>query len=274
MYGIIYKITNTINGKIYIGQTTKTLEERLKYHKRDSQRLDTFFYRAIKKYGWENFKAEIIDDSANTKEELDALEQYYIKKYNCFDNPNVGYNTQSGGHSFKMTKEECQRRSERAKGENNPMYGKPGTWLGKKFTEEHKKHLSESLSGKPRPSTTGSLNPAAKKIVNITTGEVFGCIKDAAEKYKVSVESIRKSAKNVDAQCCGCYWKYYDEIDNINNLELKTPEIKKGRKKVLKVDTNKIYNSISEAADDNHCARKTIRDICNGIKGNFEYKFV
>lgn len=43
------------------------------------------------------------------------------------------------------------------------MYGKPGTWLGKHFLEEHKKHLSESLTDKKRPTTTGGNNPAAKK---------------------------------------------------------------------------------------------------------------
>lgn len=48
---LIYKATNNINGKIYIGQTTKTLEERKKYHKRDSKRIDNLFYRAIRKCG-------------------------------------------------------------------------------------------------------------------------------------------------------------------------------------------------------------------------------
>ena len=55
-----------INGKIYIGLTTKTLEERVKYHERDSLRMDTYFYRAIKKYGFDSFKWEIIDDSAKS----------------------------------------------------------------------------------------------------------------------------------------------------------------------------------------------------------------
>ena len=44
---LIYKATNLVNGKVYIGMTTKTLEHRAKVHKRDSQRLNTYFYQAI-----------------------------------------------------------------------------------------------------------------------------------------------------------------------------------------------------------------------------------
>lgn len=52
---IIYKATNKINGKVYIGQSHKSLEERMRRHKNDSIRQDSYFYRAIRKYGWENF---------------------------------------------------------------------------------------------------------------------------------------------------------------------------------------------------------------------------
>ena len=79
---IIYKATNIKNGKIYIGLTTKTLEERIKHHKRDSLRMDTYFYRAIKKHGFDSFKWEVIDNSAKSIQELEDLEKYYIKKYN------------------------------------------------------------------------------------------------------------------------------------------------------------------------------------------------
>lgn len=110
---LIYKATNNINGKIYIGQTTLTLEERKKTHKRDSQRISdeklkrNHFYRAIRKYGWENFSWEVLQDNIETIDELDELEQYYIKLYNTFNNPSRGYNNQSGGHYFKLTDEEC-----------------------------------------------------------------------------------------------------------------------------------------------------------------------
>lgn len=48
---IVYKATNTNNNKVYIGITTKTLEHRMKIHKKDSKRKDTYFYKAIRKHG-------------------------------------------------------------------------------------------------------------------------------------------------------------------------------------------------------------------------------
>lgn len=103
---IVYKATNKINGKVYIGITTHSLEHRKKIHIRDSKRIDTYFYRAIRKYGKDNFTWEVID-RAESKEELSELEKYYIKLYDSFDNKEKGYNTTSGGYdSWELTEEE------------------------------------------------------------------------------------------------------------------------------------------------------------------------
>ena len=97
IYGIIYKATNLLNGKIYIGQTIRKLQERKNSHFYDS-RLESnrVFPRAIKKYGKENFKWEIID-SSSSKEELDFKEKYYILYYNSLVNVGYGYNVGEGG---------------------------------------------------------------------------------------------------------------------------------------------------------------------------------
>ncbi len=95
--GCIYKITNIINNKLYIGYTTATLKERMRRHKNDDINHNTLLGRAIKKYGWENFKYEVVvyeDD----KEKLLELEQYYIKYFNS-KMPN-GYNMTDGGENF------------------------------------------------------------------------------------------------------------------------------------------------------------------------------
>ena len=80
---LIYKITNKVNGKVYIGQTTKSLKERFKAHL-DSSRCTSeadhiHLYQAMNKYGTENFYIEKICD-ADTKEQLNKLEIFYIKK--------------------------------------------------------------------------------------------------------------------------------------------------------------------------------------------------
>lgn len=75
---IIYKATNLINNKVYMGLTIKSLEHRMRVHNRDSRRLNIYFYQAIRKYELKNFKWEVID-TAKTSEELEEEERYYIK---------------------------------------------------------------------------------------------------------------------------------------------------------------------------------------------------
>ena len=96
-YGVIYKCTCIKNNKIYIGQTKHSLESRKNEHEKGaSKNSHMIFLRAIKKYGKENFKWEIID-SAQTKEELNFKEKFYIIYYNSGVNNGKGYNVASGG---------------------------------------------------------------------------------------------------------------------------------------------------------------------------------
>lgn len=97
---IVYKITNTINNKIYIGVTTRTLDERWREHKNRVKERTSHLYSAFRKYGIENFTIEIIDDTAESQEELFELEKRYIKQYNS-NNPDIGYNATIGGDGVK-----------------------------------------------------------------------------------------------------------------------------------------------------------------------------
>lgn len=95
----IYKFTNKINNKVYIGQS-QNLEERYKAHKRNQMKMNlssynTKFYRALRKQGFENFDYEILEFSDSfSKEDLDEKEINYIKEQNSQAN---GYNIQEGG---------------------------------------------------------------------------------------------------------------------------------------------------------------------------------
>ena len=82
MYGIVYKVTCLINNKVYIGQTTQSLEERkcCHYSHMKNENVSSNFLKALRKYDNINFKWEIID-YANNKQELDDKEQNYIRKY-------------------------------------------------------------------------------------------------------------------------------------------------------------------------------------------------
>ena len=97
---IIYKITNSINGKVYIGLTTVTLEARWRGHIRDSRVCDRHLYRSMRKYGLENFIIEEIDNTDDFKK-LGELERYYIKAFDS-RNPDKGYNITGGGESNQL----------------------------------------------------------------------------------------------------------------------------------------------------------------------------
>lgn len=97
---LIYKITNLINGKIYVGQTTKTLEQRLAKHwseARCASRPNNYFHNALLKYGIENFIIEKLD-TASSIEELNEKEYYWIEKLHSRDK-DIGYNLMTGGKS-------------------------------------------------------------------------------------------------------------------------------------------------------------------------------
>ncbi|WP_299676520.1 NUMOD1 domain-containing DNA-binding protein [uncultured Tenacibaculum sp.] len=94
MKGKIYKVTNCLNKEVYIGATTKTIEERRKDQiQKSNLGVDVKFYNAISTFGIENFTWEQID-TANNFNELAEKESYYILVYNSKEN---GYNSDRGG---------------------------------------------------------------------------------------------------------------------------------------------------------------------------------
>ena len=81
--GLIYKITNQINNKCYIGLTTRTFEERKReyFYYFANSKLNSAIFKAFEKYGIDAFKFELIEDNISD-DILDAKEVYYIKKFN------------------------------------------------------------------------------------------------------------------------------------------------------------------------------------------------
>ena len=89
----IYQITNDINGKIYVGKTERSIEERFKEHCKDSKRRDFEkrpLYRAMNKYGTEHFHIELLEETDKPEER----EIYWIEQKRSFKN---GYNATLGG---------------------------------------------------------------------------------------------------------------------------------------------------------------------------------
>jgi len=151
---IIYKVTNKINGKIYIGSTSLTFNRRKYYHfydafKKNSQK---YFHRALRKYGKENFNWKILKE-VNVKKEMLELEHKYIKKFNSYKkgyNLTLGFDNTTLG--YKFTEEQKKYLSEKNKGHNNPNYGNKWTKKQKMEASKRQKENHKHLIGKNCPS--------------------------------------------------------------------------------------------------------------------------
>lgn len=136
---IIYKITNKLNGRCYIGQTSTSLKIRYNTHCNKSQ--NTYIARSIRKYGKEKFSIEELARYA-TKEDLNNAEEYFISFYNCRI-PN-GYNISLGGNNDFYSSSHIPW--------NKGLNGAQTAWnKGLKMSEEARKNMSLAHKGKPRP---------------------------------------------------------------------------------------------------------------------------
>lgn len=169
MYGYIYMTINVLNGKRYIGQK-KSNKFLTKYEYAGSGKL---LWRSINKYGIDNFAIELLD-TANSKEELNRKEIYWIEYYDAVDDP-MFYNILRGGKggdiTVKMTENEYntfrKRISEHNKGRDNSgkkngFYGKHHSnevrmkisYCMRNLSEESKRKMSDNhadISGKNNP---------------------------------------------------------------------------------------------------------------------------
>jgi len=114
----IYKITNTINGKVYIGFDSNW-PNRQKSHRYSLDKRNQKLYCAMRKYGWDKFVWEVIYQSKDGKHCLNVMESFFIKEYNSFKK---GYNLTMGGE---------------------------GT-LGRPTTDTTKTKISQALKNKPK----------------------------------------------------------------------------------------------------------------------------
>ena len=244
---LIYKYTNKINGKIYIGLTTREIKERHREHVSDIND-GTHFHNALKKYGVECFSLEIIDN-ADSHGELKSKEQYWIRFYHSYGDKTRGYNLTLGGDGAlgAVLSDETKRKlSEGKKGNKSTLFGKKGKYslhFNMPHTEETKRKMrvawekrgptseetkqkrSASLKGKytgdknSMHGKTGVKNHASRELFCITTGEVFSYMKQATEKYKVDRSALSaccrgrvKSAGKHPITGEKMVWKYYKHI--------------------------------------------------------------
>lgn len=145
---IIYKATNKVNGKCYIGQTRHSLEERRNAHyAKARQGIKTHFYSAIRKYGEDNFEWRILCTAQN-KQDLNRLETFFITQYDSIKN---GYNMVDGGDNNIMDIESVKTKHDRIM-QSKEVRSKISSSMKRyrsehPFTEEHRRKLSEKAMG-------------------------------------------------------------------------------------------------------------------------------
>lgn len=136
--GLIYKITNLMNQKIYVGQTTKTIEERWTSHKEYARKGTTYLSRAIQKYGQDNFQMETLEVCEDHL--LNEREQHWVAHLKSNDKT-IGYNMSCGGDNGNNTKSPEVRKKI-----SDALKGKTRLPL----TEERKYKISLANTGKRR----------------------------------------------------------------------------------------------------------------------------
>ena len=204
---VIYKMVNTHNGKVYIGQTVRDVDVRMKEHFRHSTIVVD---KAVQKYGVDAFEIEVIDH-ADTIHELNEKEQYWIQHYDCI--VPKGYNQCLGGDNSMgyHHKEESKEKMSVAKkasyiGDGNPFYGKT-------HSEESRSVMSEKRQGMAHLTDEQVANLRKShhtvKVLNVETGEVFDSVKAAAEKYGLKDTHITRVCKGKRKRTGGFQWEYF-----------------------------------------------------------------
>lgn len=185
----IYVITNKINGKKYVGQTTKTIIRRWREHNWKSSGCVTLF-RAIQKYGTDNFTIELLQE-CDSMEELNQAEQEWISKLNTMS-PN-GYNLRPGGDGRGVVSEESRQRMKVAQSNRSKE------WIAnikegmKSRGKEWRRKLSEYRKGrKATPEQIKGLKIGWKTKHVYTSEETAG---ENNVRCKITEEKVREIRK-------------------------------------------------------------------------------
>jgi len=239
----IYKITNSENGKIYVGSTSN-FKKRKNLHMsrlrrgKHTERLQSDFKEGV-------YEFEVI--TSCEKEEKDLLERFWISCYKSNDK-NFGYNYETGGNKGKkLNKDTCEKIRKKTKS-RNLSYGN---------------------------------HPGAKKVIRINDGKVFDSIKSAAESIGLTLGAVSSLCRGVNKSSLAkdgisYQFAYYEEGKDyvLKDVDLKTHNLPK---KVLCIDTQEVFNSIHEASKKLGLAQSKISLVCNGKRnhtGGYKFKFL
>lgn len=253
----IYKITNLINGKVYIGQTKNDFNKRKNSHTsalRRNKHSNFYLQKSWNKYGESAFNFEKIINCS--QKELDFHERYCIVAFESLVNQK-GYNLESGGNNYKEIHE-----STRLKISNRMK-----VWAIK---SGHIERLAES--------NRGDKSHHAKEVVLVNTGETFGSVKSANEKYP------HVSRGNIQSCCCkkthgagkmedGTWmvWEYKENYNPSKEYQFTKNKNDKNKytKSVICINTKEIFTSLEEACLKYNLSKPGLVRACKGERKTF-----
>lgn len=277
------EISNKDIDMYYIGITGQYPPNK-RWQNGNPYRGNSYFYNAIKKYGFDNFEHEILFDGL-TKEEAEEKEIELIAKYQS-NNRKFGYNIANGGNCIGTMAQETKDKISKANMGN--QYGK-----GHVLSEEHKRRISEAMNGNQyakglkmpehvkkillesrqneevrrkisnaltgkkqseehkRKNSESHKGLGAKRVVCVETGFIYESVKEAGDMNNIKGHGHISACCKGDRETCGGFHWCYEEDYNKEKVEkLLTPKINKHCISVLCIETNKEYDSIQSAAFD------------------------
>lgn len=249
-FGVIYKITNLINGKRYIGQTSKLyINDRWCEHKNNARNgKSSYLYNAIRKYGEDNFEFKVILKNIPI-DKLNFYEQLLIKKFNT-KTPN-GYNLTDGGGGTRgfvpwdkgikrsrediekmkayFTSEVREKMSKRVSGTNNPMYGRYGKYnpsygksrygndnpfYGKHHSEQTKEIISMAQNDKKSKVAMLDVNTEEVILIFDSYSEAGKYLRNNTEFIKADDSAISRCARGIYKYAYGHKWRKLEQLSS------------------------------------------------------------
>lgn len=274
----IYKITNTINGKSYIGQTCQKVEDRWNEHKRGKTSKNSPLKRAIEKYGWDNFTKEVIETTETLEEALDR-EIYWIDYYKTcvlVHGKDCGYNLSRGGEGVFVISPEQEKLIVHLWNQNNSL-----TKIGEimkidRHTVQRilirngfsEKELSKFKHYRYHPIYVYNLQG---DLIDF-----FNSLSETLNEYSnINKNQIKNVLSHKLASTHQLIFLYEEDKNKLEEHLIRANKTHKGKVKSINLKTGEecIYQTITEAEKQTGICRQTIRNRIrkNIVKNNIKW---
>lgn len=277
--GFIYKITNLINDKKYIGKTTLTIEARWKKHCYEvyRNRVQYTLYKAMRKYGIENFSIEEIEEVEDSK--LDEREKYWIQYFNSYSGNEQGYNDTYGGEGCsKIDKEtvlwlwdngfSIKQITDEIGHDRSAIRAILQTYDN--YSVEESNRRGDSIQAKNRWKKVKQFSLKGDFL------NIFDNAHDAERQTGISNKTIWLAVNHKQQQSGGFQWRYEDDPTPVENLSLGKIRISKEVQQLKNNQIIKTFKTAAEASRQTGISDAMIRRVCQGkskTAGGYEWKY-